>query len=239
MAAEQAWTAGHFNKMPILGGGTKDEGAFITGVTEYFSGPPQAPMTADQYTQAIVAGAHCDGCPTGTMPAGLATRYPISNYGGDPMIAYQRITTDATRCTELHVLQRLAPQVATYAYDFTYQNAPYYFPKMPGYKPMAAHTIDIQFLFNNFHGSQLGVNLDQVTGQPRELNATESKLSDQIVAAWTNFANTGNPNGSGNSPWPKFTADDGGQYFVEDIPPSTKSVAQFRADYKCDFWDAL
>ena len=27
--------------------------------------------------------------------------------------------------------------------------------------------------------------------------------------------------------------------FVEDIPPSTKSVAQFRADYKCDFWDAL
>ena len=239
MAAEQAWTAGHFNKMPILGGGTKDEGAFITGVTEYFSGPPQAPMTADQYTQAIAAGARCDGCPTGAMPAGLATRYPISNYGGDPMIAYQRITTDATRCTELHVLQRLAPQVATYAYDFTYQNAPYYFPKMPGYKPMAAHTIDIQFLFNNFHGSQLGVNLDQATGQPHKLHAAETKLSDQTVAAWTNFANTGNPNGSGNSPWPKFTADDGGQYFVEDIPPSTKSVAQFRADYKCDFWDAL
>ena len=33
----------------------------------------------------------------------------------------------------------------------------------------------------------------------------------------------------------QVTADDGGQYFVEDIPPSTKSVAQFRADYKCDF----
>jgi para-nitrobenzyl esterase len=239
MAAEQAWTTGHFNKMPILGGGTKDEGAFITGITEYFSGPPQAPMTADQYAQAILAGAQCVGCPTGTMPAGVATRYPISNYGGDPMIAYERVTTDAARCTELHVLQKLAPQVATYAYDFTYQNAPYYFPKMPGYKPMAAHTIDIQFLFNNFHGSQLGVNLDQATGQPRKLDATETKLSDQIVAAWTNFANTGNPNGSGNSPWPKFTADDSGQYFVEDIPLSTKSVAQFRADYNCDFWDAL
>ena len=74
-----------------------------------------------------------------------------------------------------------------------------------------------------------------MSGRPRELNATETKLSDQMVAAWTNFANTENPNGSGNSPWPKFTADDGGQYFVEDIPPSTKSVAQFRADYRCDF----
>jgi para-nitrobenzyl esterase len=238
MVAEQAWTTGHFNKVPILGGGTKDEGTFLTGLAEYFSGPPQAPMTVDQYAQAIVAGVSCHGCSIGTMPAGLATRYPISNYGGDPMIAYERIPTDAARCTELHVLQKLAPQVSTYAYDFTYQNAPYYFPKMPGYKPLAAHTIDVQFLFNNFHGGQLGVNLDQASGQPRELNATETKLSDQMVAAWTNFANTGNPNGSGNSPWPKFTADDSGQYFVQDIPLSTKLVSQFRADYKCDFWDS-
>ena len=37
----------------------------------------------------------------------------------------------------------------------------------------------------------------------------------------------------------QVTADDGAQYFVEDIPPSTKLVVQFRADYKCDFWDAL
>jgi para-nitrobenzyl esterase len=57
---------------------------------------------------------------------------------------------------------------------------------MPGYKPMAAQ--------------QLGVNLDQATGQPHKLHAAETKLSDQTVAAWTNFANTGNPNGSGNFP---------------------------------------
>jgi para-nitrobenzyl esterase len=234
---DQAWTTGHFNKMPILGGGTKDERAFITGIAEYFSGPPQMPMTADQYAQAIVADAHCDGCPAGKMPAGVATHYPISDYDGNPMIAYERIPTDASRCAELRVLQKLAAQVSTYAYDFTYENAPYYFPKMPGYKPLAAHTIDIQFLFNNFHGGQLGVNLDQATGQPRELNAMETKLSDQMVAAWTNFANTGNPNGSGNSPWPKLTTDDAGQYFVEDIPLSTKSVSRFRTDYKCDFWD--
>jgi para-nitrobenzyl esterase len=70
---------------------------------------------------------------------------------------------------------------------------------MPGYKPMAAHTVDIQFLFNNFHGSELGVNLDQATDRPRKLDARETKLSDQLFSAWTNFSNTGNPNGSGKA----------------------------------------
>ena len=63
-----------------------------------------------------------------------------------------------------------------YGYDFTYQNAPYYFPRcrihrMPtgNFQALASHTIDIQFVFDNWHGGQLGVNLDQTSGQPREL----------------------------------------------------------------------
>ncbi len=108
---------------------------------------------------------------------------------------------------------------------------------MPGFKALASHTIDIQFLFQNYHGGQLGVNLDQDSGQPRELNNNETKLSDQLVAAWTNFAKTGNPNGSGNSPWPKFGVGNNAKYFVQDIPLSTTTVSQFKTDYKCDFWD--
>jgi hypothetical protein len=37
--------------------------------------------------------------------------------------------------------------IPVYAYEFTDQNAPYYYPPMPGFTPLAAHTIDIQFLF--------------------------------------------------------------------------------------------
>jgi para-nitrobenzyl esterase len=223
--------------MPVMGGATKDEMTFLTGISEYFSAP-QSPMTAAQYTAAVAQGAPCAFCTGGTMPAGVADRYPISAYDNDPMIAYERVVTDPAKCREVHVLQKLAPQVPTYAYDFTYPNAPYYFPKMPGFKALASHTIDIQFLFNDWHGGNLGVNLDQTTGQPRELQGNEVKLSDQLVAAWTNFAKTGNPNSSGNSPWPKFKATNG-VYFVQDIPLSTTPVAQFRSDYKCDFWDAV
>lgn len=220
---QEGFSSGKFNKMPIIGGAVKDEFTFITGITEYFSGMPQTPMTAAQYAAAVTG-------PT-------AAQYPLSAYDNDPMLAYERFLTDPTKCRELHVVQLWAPQVPTYAYDFTYQKAPYYFPKMPGFQPLAAHTIDIQFVFDNWHGGNLGVNIDQDSGQPRELNQQETKLSDQIIAAWTNFANTGNPNGSGNSPWPKFGTGNGAKYFVQDVPLSTTSIANFRAAYKCDFWD--
>ena len=218
----QAWATGQFNKMPMMGGAVKDEWTFFSGINEWFSGPPQAPITADQYPAAV-----------GPV---VAAEYPVSAYGGDPMLAYDRAFTDQFKCTELHIVQLWAVQVPTYAYDFVYQNAPYYFQKMPGYQPLAAHTIDIQFLFPGWHGGILGVNIDQATGAQRDLNAGETNLSDQLVAAWTNFAATGNPNGSGDSPWPVFTTSSQ-KYLVEDLSLSTESASEFRSAYKCDFWD--
>ncbi|WP_245261507.1 carboxylesterase family protein [Hyphomicrobium sp. 802] len=243
---EKAWTTGQFNKMPAMGGRVHDEGNFNIGITEYFSGQPFQPMTADQYTAAIQKMYGGNAGPGGAPPAypsGTADRvlaqYPLSAYGNDPMKAYDRVTTDTQKCQADHVLHLWAPQIASYAYDFTYLDAPYYFPKMPNFKPAAAHTIDIQFLFNNWHGGQLGVNLDQTTGQPRDLNNQETGLSDQLVAAWTNFAWSGNPNGNGNSPWPKYGAGNNAKYLVEDIPLSTSNRSDYRTTYKCDFWDTV
>lgn len=243
---EKAWTTGQFNKMPVMGGRVQDEANFSIGITEYFSGQPFVPMTAAQYTSALQATYNGNAGPGGAppaYPAGTADRvlaqYPLSAFGNDPMKAYNRVQTDTQKCQADHVLHLWAPQITSYAYDFTYQDAPYYFPKMPGFKPGAAHTIDIQFLFDNWHGGQLGVNLDQTTGQPRELTGQETKLSDQLVAAWTNFAWSGNPNGSGNSPWPKYGAGNNAKYLVQDIPLSTSNRKDYRTNYKCDFWDTV
>ena len=130
--------------------------------------------------------------------------------------------------------------IPTYGYDFTYQNAPYYFPQMPNasldptgyFQPLAYHTIDIQFQFYDCHGGKLGVNIDQgaispANNQPRELQGAEITLSDQLVAAWTNFAATGNPNGTGAPVWPVFTAGSG-PFLQQDIPNTAESVAQYR-----------
>ena len=224
-----AWSTGQFHHMPIMAGLVRDEGNFGLSITEYFSGPPQVALTAAQYMA--------------TNSAAVQSAYPLAAYGNNPQLAQDRINTDPIACTTLRVAQLLAPQVSTYMYEFNYQNAPYYFPQMPNvssptgnFQPLAAHTIDIQFLFPGYHGGNLGVNLDQATGQPRELNASESNLSDQLVAAWTNFASTGNPNAPGDLVWPVFTT--GSPVFLsQNIPSSSPyTAAQFYIDHKCDFW---
>jgi para-nitrobenzyl esterase len=224
-----AWSTGRFSHMPIMAGLVHDEGNFGLSITEYFSGPPQVAWTADQYNN--------------TNSAAVKAEYPLSAYGSNPQLAQDRINTDPIACTTLRVAQLIAPQVPTYAYEFNYQNAPYYFPQMPNvssptghFQPLAAHTIDIQFLFSKYHGGNLGVNLDQTTGQPRELQGSEIGLSDQLVAAWTNFAKTGNPNAQGAPLWPVF-APNSGSFLSENVPSSSPySATQFFTDHKCDFW---
>ena len=108
--------------------------------------------------------------------AQVLAKYPP---GTNPQATYERSFTDPGKCRGLHVLELQAASNAdnaVWGYDFTYQNAPYYFPKMPNpenpsgnFPAKASHTIDIQFLFPSWHGGNLGVNLDQFNGQPREL----------------------------------------------------------------------
>ena len=227
--------------MPIMGGTTEDEFTFPASIREYFSGPPQVALTPDQYVA--------------ENSAAVVAEYPLSDYmegvpPGNPTWAQERVTTDSFLCRALHVLKAQAAMNAgnpVYGYVFSYQNAPYYFPQMPNaynadnnfhFKARASHTIDIQFLFDEWHGGQLGVNLDQTSGQPRELNASETQLSDQLVAAWTYFAANGDPNGLGAPSWPVLTA--GSAVFLnQGIPNSNLTEAQYRANYKCDFWDPL
>jgi len=129
--------------------------------------------------------------------------------------------------------------VPVYEYEFNYQNAPYYFPPLPGFLPLAAHTIDIQFLFPNWHGGVLGVNhTPQNTWTTGEISGPEITLSDQLVAAWTNFASTGNPNRTGNSPWPQYTeAANAPAVLSENVPSlSTFTLAQWSTNHNCKFW---
>ena len=228
-----AWGSGAYNKMPIMGGSTKDEGNFGLSITEYFSGNPKVfHPTAAEYVA--------------NTPAPILAEYPLSDYGGNPQLAQNRVSTDRGKCAYLNSFKLMASTNTSslYLYDFTYQKAPYYFPQMPNvesanglFQPLAYHTADIQFLFPGYHGGNLGVNLDQDTGQPRELEGSEITLSDQLVAAWTNFAKNGDPNGPSAPTWAAFVSGTG-PFLMQDTPNSTETEAQYRANYKCDFWDA-
>ena len=128
-----AWTSGNFNHMPIMEGSTSDELTFLPGIAEYFSGPPQTAMTPAQYAASV-------------SPAVLA-EYPLSNYGGNANLAFAKAITDPALCAALHILKLQAAQVPVYGYDFTYQNLPYYFPKMPAFMPRQPTRSTSSFFF--------------------------------------------------------------------------------------------
>jgi para-nitrobenzyl esterase len=122
--------------------------------------------------------------------------------------------------------------VPLYGYEFDDRTAPFYFPKLPGFQALAYHTSDIQYLFPLYHGGPAPPSVIH------QLNKKQQDLSDQLVAAWTNFAWTGNPNGLGNRPWPRYKP--GGRYLSQNIPMlSTFTESEFIAAHKCDFWNSI
>ena len=224
-----AWASGQFTHIPLMNGNVQDEENFTLAISEYFSNPRQAP-TAAQYTSAI---SHTYASPS--YPAGTAEKilklYPLANYPS-AQAAWDRAGTDPGICAEMALNTTLAKQIPVYAYLFDDQTPPFYFPKMPGFTALAYHTSDIQFLFPLYHGGQ---------GTPHKLMGDQATLSSELVAAWTRFAWTGNPNGVGNSPWPVFkTSQNTPDVLLENVPSlTTETTAQFNSSHHCAFWEGL
>jgi para-nitrobenzyl esterase len=166
--------------------------------------------------------------PAGTPDAVLA-QYPLSAYP-TPGAAWTAVGTDANVCRHPYLNNHVSQYVPLYAYEFADRDAPWYFPPLT-FAHRAAHTIDIQFLFPDWHGGPLGI--------LHKLSAQEHLLSAQLVAAWTNFMYSGNPNLKGDRPWRLYMPDTQ-IYLSQNVPKSsTITAAQFTAAHKCAFWDTV
>jgi para-nitrobenzyl esterase len=104
---------------------------------------------------------------------------------------------------------------------------------MPGLTLEAYHTADIQYVFPGWHGGPEGF--------ARPLNRKQQELSEQLISAWANFARTGNPNGSGSRPWPRYTAvADAPGWAIQDLPGlSSATDERYALDHQCQFWNAV
>jgi para-nitrobenzyl esterase len=248
-----AFQSGNYNQVPIMSGTVEDEANFGLALTEYnapvvdtpgipyLPGGPQTPYSAAQYAAAIAA------YPTTVTPytspltvqAYVSEHYPlISSTPPGPQLSIDPLTTDHTTCPQ-HRINRL---IATgpnpspvYAYEFDDRTAPFYFPPLLDFVSLAYHTADLQYLFPLFHGGPAPPSVIHT------LNPLQELLSAELVAAWTNLAWTGNPNGIGNFPWPRYQGSNSNSYYLlENLLPSglsRQTDAQFAARHNCNFWD--
>jgi para-nitrobenzyl esterase len=83
-----------------------------------------------------------------------------------------------------------------------------------------------------WHGVELGFLFQNLSAGALQLTANELAVERAMLAYWTRFAATGDPNGAGDPPWPAYTA---GEPLLR-IAPASTTVNGWRS-VECDAWD--
>lgn len=221
-----AFKNGKFAHMPMMSGFTHDEYNFPIAISEYFSAAPRAPVSEADVRKYIETT-------YGANASKVIAAYDADSYA-TPQLALDAMGTGSLICPQQAVNKTLSSQVPLYAYEFNDRTAPFFFPELPGFQSLAYHTADIQYLFSGYHGGARGI--------AHPLNGAQEQLSDELVTAWANFARTGNPNGTGDRPWPRYDARTprSSFYLLEDIPAlSLRTANQVSEDHQCRLWDGL
>jgi para-nitrobenzyl esterase len=168
------YAAGRQARVPLLAGWNRDEGSFVA----------LRGTTADQFKK-MASGIFKDRAPEflALYPAdsdAQALRSDI-DYSGDTFIAFSTWKwLEASRQTSDSPIYR-------YHFELAAPPSKYH----PG--SFSFHSDDIEYVFGT---------LDTRPGSV--WRPEDRKLSEQMMAYWTNFAKTGSPNGPGLPEWPRY-----------------------------------
>jgi para-nitrobenzyl esterase len=214
-----AFASGNFNRVPVMEGANHDEWRLFVGITELTTG---VPLSAAAYPAAISATL---GVPAAVAPLFVA-QYPLASFPS-PSLALGALGTDGIfNCNARFAEQKLSQFVPTYGYEFNDQSAPQRFLPPVSFSYGAAHASEIQYLFTL-----------PVTVPAPGLDDAQQQLSKAMIAYWTNFARTGQPNGRGTPNWSRFQA---ASDTVQSLAtPRPQAETTFATDHHCAFWDSL
>jgi para-nitrobenzyl esterase len=166
--------AGRFAPVPLLLGGTSDEGSYWT------RRGPLPIRTIGQYRAALRAS-------YGALGDSVFARYPATEAGGliEPLTRF--LSDEALFGIQLLARSAAARHPRTYLYEFARVN--------PGNRARgwgAPHGVELPYLFG------------RIAPDDGRFDPTDRTLSESLLAYWTQFVKTGNPNRPGLVRWEPY-----------------------------------
>lgn len=210
---------GRFAQVPVINGNNADEGSLMVMFGHEYQ---FRSVDETNYADRIRYLVRDDDKVKKVME-----RYPISRYenAGDALAAV--FADHSFVCHEKWTSDALARKSPVYSYYFSYPDADFVLPEL---RTLGAfHSAEVQFLFN-----------DSMAWFETTFSGDEKMLSDNMIHYWTQFAHTGDPNGTMASrrtatEWPLYNKDR--QRLQLDIKPGIKPAAD--TDDTCRFWDEM
>lgn len=193
------------NKVPVLLGTNEDDGVFFAFVRGIIG------LSEDEYQDALM------GESPGSDAAELLELYPMEN-PDIPALGIANLLGDKLFNCPMAIDSRTLDSqgIDVYRYYFT-------------------QPIESGFLaeLGTIHGAEMPFVFGAAVEDSYFLGEKDAGLSNQVVRYWTQFARTGNPNGSGDFQWQPFTRD--AEYYL-DLRDDLENKTDLRKDY-CSFWD--
>jgi len=205
----------------VMHGNTRDENRLFTPLS-YGAG-----LTAERYV-AVVRTLY------GTNADAVLAKYPLSAYPS-PIVALSTIASDRgsalSTCDHVKGADLLTDPprpTKTFAYQFRDRTSSPLIPLIPAALGGngAAHASELPYLFPGLFGTPL--------------NAEQEALSDTMVAYWTSFAKTGNPDTSKQTPdWDRYRQGSGVVQGLDIASAGGVGPVDVARESNCDFWKSL
>lgn len=213
LAPVEALAAGRFSKVPVMQGINRDEERFMVAGAELQTGHV---LTDAEYPQRITAL-------FGERAPAVLARYPRGHYGSASEALATVLTDSRWALGAVDSARLLSRRVPTYAYEFADARAPWFRgAPLPSFPLGAYHTAELPYLFT--------------AGYADPLSRAQQRLSRQLIAYWTRFARSGNPNGPATPAWREFRNT---TRYVQSLAPDEVGAVDLAREHHYPFWKSL
>lgn len=204
----QVFQSGIFNKVPLIIGSNSEEMSLSAPQTVF-------PFMVTALINSIVPSAY-QSAALSLYPPGSDNNQARASFVG--ILSDSQFTSTTRRTAQCVSLNQTEP---VWRYFFTHKHT---IPQLADFG--SYHGMELFYVFNNWENATLGTGI--------LFKPADDSVQNAMLKYWVNFANTGDPNGSGLSNWPQYQSSSDCYLEIKATPDGTQCGL---LTAKSDLWD--